>query len=492
MKCLVIGIVTSLIGLSVVQASDKVQPYLKQQLEKSEQANVIVYFSARAKFEKSKAIAKRADRIQSVVDEARQVASSSQKNVLRYLKKQSLKHRSFFIENAIAVESANASQVQWLATRPEVEAVRTDAKSKLNLPDVDPTEGLSPGLIEVPDHLELVGASKVWNELGVKGRGIVVAGQDTGYQWTHESIRNQYRGYRNGQVNHNYNWHDAISADNRSCNGRANAPCDDNGHGTHTMGTIVGYAGENNQIGVAPESKWIGCRNMGQGIGTVSSYLECFQFFIAPFVRGDLRGRTARADYAPHIINNSWSCPPSEGCTGGEFLDAVRALKAAGIFVVVSAGNEGPNCGSVQNPPAYYSGDVLSVGAYNRYQNDAASFSSRGPSRFNGLLAPFVTAPGSGIRSAYIGSTNSRYRHLSGTSMAGPHVAGVVALIWSAIPELIGKVDETTLLLAKSAVPLKSRQSCGNYSGERVPNAVFGYGMANAYNAIKMMRSSSR
>ena len=76
--------------------------------------------------------------------------------------------------------------------------------------------------------------------------------------------------------------------------------------------------------------------------------------------------------------------------------------------------------------------------------------------------------------------------------MAGPHVAGVVALIWSAIPELIGKVDETTLLLAKSAVPLKSRQSCGNYSGERVPNAVFGYGMANAYNAIKMMRSSSR
>ena len=122
MKCLVIGIVTSLIGLSVVQASDKVQPYLKQQLEKSEQANVIVYFSARAKFEKSKAIAKRADRIQSVVDEARQVASSSQKNVLRYLKKQSLSIEAF--------SSRTQSRLNQLM-RHKFSGLQPDRKSKL-------------------------------------------------------------------------------------------------------------------------------------------------------------------------------------------------------------------------------------------------------------------------------------------------------------------------------------------------------------------------
>jgi subtilisin family serine protease len=249
------------------------------------------------------------------------------------------------------------------------------------------------------------------------------------------------------------------------------------------MGTMVGADGGKNNIGVAPEAKWMGCRNMNKGVGTVSTYLECFEFFLAPYPQGGDPQKDGRPDLAPHVINNSWGCPESEGCKGPEFLQAVRAMHAAGIMVIAAAGNDGSGCSSVVDPPGNYSGELISVGAYNRYTSDIAFYSSRGPSNWNGGLAPVLVAPGTLIRSAINEGPNS-YDEKAGTSMASPHVAGIVALLWSARPELIGQIQKTAEILTTTAKPMQSSQSCGSFPGHQIPNAVFGYGMVDAYKAI--------
>src|SRR4029078_3292034 len=130
-------------------------------------------------------------------------------------------------------------------------------------------------------------------------------------------------------------------------------PCDDNGHGTHTMGTVVGDDGAGNQVGMAPGAKWIGCRNMDQGNGTPATYIECMEFFLAPYPVG---GTPAQGDpsKAPDITTNSWGCPPSEGCALGTLQAAVEAQRAAGILMVVAAGNSGAACSTTTDPPSFY------------------------------------------------------------------------------------------------------------------------------------------
>ena len=230
---------------------------------------------------------------------------------------------------------------------------------------------------ELPSHLSFIHVDRVWNELGVKGKGIVVAGQDTGVYWEHNALKRQYRGNQGTTVDHNYNWHSAVH-EASSCAANSPFPCDDYGHGTHTIGTIVGSDGGTHQIGVAPEAQWIACSNIRNNVGTVASYLECFEFMLAPYPLGGDPRKDGKPELAPHIVNNSWGCTSGEGCKGAEFIDSVRAMKAAGIFVVAASGNDGPNCGSVNEAPAIMPGIFFSVGAFNRYQNEIAFFSSRG------------------------------------------------------------------------------------------------------------------
>lgn len=166
-----------------------------------------------------------------------------------------------------------------------------------------------------------------------------------------------------------------------------------------------------------------------QGNGTPATYTECFQFFIAPT---DLNGQNPNPTLRPHVMNNSWGCPVSEGCTTrAELEQIVNNTQAAGIFVELSAGNAGPGCSSVNDPPAIYEAS-FSTGAID-ISNTLASFSSRGPSSFYipALLKPNISAPGVNVRSSTRTSDTS-YDNLSGASMAGPHVVGVVALLWSA------------------------------------------------------------
>ena len=185
---------------------------------------------------------------------------------------------------------------------------------------------------------------------------------------------------------------------------------------------------------------------------------------------------------APHIINNSWTCDVKEGCEGTEILPIVQALYKAGILVVASAGNEGPNCETISLQPASLTGYVLSVGAINHRNNSIADFSSRGPSAHDGGLGPLVVAPGVGIRSSVPGSNYAG--GWDGTSMAGPHVAGLVALLWSAHPELIGNIQKTISVIEGSAVPTKSSENCGGIAGETIPNNTAGFGRIDAYQTL--------
>jgi subtilisin family serine protease len=188
-----------------------------------------------------------------------------------------------------------------------------------------------------------------------------------------------------------------------------------------------------------------------------------------------------------HVLNNSWGCPPIEGCDPGALLAGVRALRAAGIFVVVSAGNSGiAGCESVTDPLAIY-GEVFSVGAINEF-GQLADFSSLGPVTVDesGRIKPDIVAPGEDVFSAF---PNNSYQTFSGTSMAGPHVAGVVALIWSANPALIGQIEQTEALLIETAQPYAGfLPAC--IDGSQVPNNGTGYGIVDAYSAVKMALES--
>ena len=332
----------------------------------------------------------------------------------------------------------------------------------------------------------MIDAEEVW-ALGYNGQNVIVGGQDTGYEWTHPALDHNYRG-NGATVDHNYNWHDAIheiistSPDTINPCGLDSAfPCDDHNHGTHTMGTMVGEDGDN-QIGVAPGAKWIACRNMERGNGTPATYIECFEWFMAPT---DLNNENPDVSKSPHVIANSWSCPTSEGCdsTNWHVMETVvQNLKASGVVVVVSAGNSGSQgCGSVSTPAAMFEAS-FSVGA--TAQNDTiAGFSSRGPVTVNGsgIRKPDVSAPGVGVRSCI---RDSSYASFSGTSMAGPHTAGLVALMISANPDLAGQVELIEDIIEQTAVPKTDTLDCGGISSQNIPNNIYGYGRINALAAV--------
>jgi serine protease AprX len=212
--------------------------------------------------------------------------------------------------NAIWVRG-NLPIVQAMAERSDVNFIYPTGSGALSLPGGIEAEESS--TLSVGSNIAWVKADQVW-ALGYTGQGVVVAGADTGVAWTHNALKNKYRGWNGTTVDHNYNWHDAIKNPNTGCPGSSPEPCDDDvllggGHGTHTVGTMVGDDGGTNQIGMAPGAEWIACRNMNNGVGAVPTYLECMEWFIAPT---DANGNNPDPSKAPHVINNSWGCV--EGC----------------------------------------------------------------------------------------------------------------------------------------------------------------------------------
>lgn len=404
------------------------------------------------------------------------VAERTQTSLLSELRQLDVTHQPFWIVNMIRVEG-DADVLANLAQRREVLRIADNAAFSYEFPVAESGDNFSGN--QLSWGVEKIAAPDVW-AMGYTGQGVVIGGQDTGYSWTHPALREQYLGWDGANADHNYHWHDAIHSGGGSCGPDAQQPCDDGSHGTHTMGSMVGDDGLGNQTGVAPGARWIGCRNMDQGNGTPATYSECFQWFLAPT---DLAGQGADPGRAPHVINNSWGCPGFEGCTDPNvMLAVVESARAAGIVVVVSAGNSGSGCSTVNTPAAIYDAS-FTVGSVSS-TDSAASSSSRGPVSVDGSfrLKPDIAAPGVSIRSTIPGGG---FGLKSGTSMAGPHVAGLVALMISADPMLAGEVDRIEEIIRQTALPLTTVQDCSGFPGDIVPNAVYGWGRIRADKAIE-------
>ncbi len=350
----------------------------------------LVVLARQADLSAANNLATKAEKGRFVVDTLRSVAHSSQGPILAMLREHGIPYQSFYIVNMIKL-TGDRSLMEALAARGDVASIDANPHVRTALPSPTGNDTtFQPSGIEW--NVQRVKAPDVWN-LGYHGEGLVVAGADTGVQWDHPALKNQYRGWNGQRADHDYNWHDATSD-------HSPAPIDPHGHGTFTVSEMVGDDGQGNQIGVAPGAKWIACRNMDAGgNGSPSQYAECFQFLIAPYPIG---GNPDQGDptKAPDSINNSWVCPPSEGCSVSTLQSIVDAVRAAGIFPAMAAGNDGPNCSSIVYPPAIYASSV-DVGALDS-GNNIASFSSRGPVTIDGSnrTKPDVSAPGVNIRGA--------------------------------------------------------------------------------------------
>jgi subtilisin family serine protease len=418
-----------------------------------------------------------------VVDTLR-ASALSQQPIRAELQRRGAPFRSFWIVNAVATHGSRGL-VRALAEREDV--LRVEPDRSFPGATLESGHAVSAAPRGVEWNVKKIGAPEVW-AAGFTGQGMVYANADTGVQWEAPALKSHYRGWNGTTAAHDYNWWDAVHADidgngSNSCGFSTQAPCDDDvqgvSHGTHTMGTAVGDDGAGNQIGVAPGAKWISCRNMDEGLGRPSTYIECLQFFLAPT---DLRGQDPDPTRRPNAVGNSYACPPEEQCTVGSLRAAVDNLRAAGVFVAVSAGNEGRGgCSTVSDPPAVYDSSVT-VGATDTFDG-LACFSSRGPVLADGSprTKPDLVAPGVGVRSA----SRVGYVSVSGTSMASPHVAAAAVLLWSAFPALVGNVDATEVLMELSAVPMTTREGCGGDGASTIPNNAFGYGRLDVAAAYK-------
>ncbi|MDM5201442.1 S8 family serine peptidase [Fictibacillus enclensis] len=478
----------------------KVSSKLKKQFDDQDQVTFLIKFKEQADTQKAAKEAQKLAKKQkisafktelnkrsAVVSLLRATADQTQSGVKEYLTKQKKEGnakniRSYFIVNAMAV-TATKEVMEKVASFPEVDKVlpneirqiqpvkETDAKP---IPTLDAAKAAKKSekqketkadTASVEWNIDRVGAPQVW-AMGIDGAGTVVANIDTGVQWDHPALKEKYRGYiaADGSVNHEYNWFDATA-------GRA-APYDDDNHGTHTMGTMVGSKG-NNQIGVAPGAKWIAVKAFTPAGGTDADLLEAGQWIIAPT---DAQGNP-HPEKAPDVVNNSWG--------GGPGLDdwyrqMVQNWRAAEIFPEFSAGNTtltnpgGP--GSVANPANYP--ESFATGATD-INNKLASFSLRGPSPYGGIMKPEISAPGVNIRSSVPGGNYEG--GWNGTSMAGPHVSAAVALLRQINASL--SVADIEKILKETSVPLTDNDY------PESPNNGYGHGLLNVFDAVSSIIS---
>ncbi len=393
----------------------------------------------------------RLDRRAQIVHQLKALASQTQFELLSFLQAQRAggqvqEVHPFWIFNGVAV-TADASTLLALAARPEVRIIREDSWRQWVEPTVVEEDQTPPDAHEVEWNISRIRADLAWSALGLDGKGVTVAIMDTGVDWQHPALLEQYRGFKPGGLSiHQGNWY--CTTDEGYL-----YPVDGHGHGTHMAGIAVGRDETGPAIGVAPGARWIAVKTLNDaGYGYDSWIHAAFEWLMAP--AGD-------PSLAPDIVNGSWS----SAYGADEVLRAdLQAIRAAGIVPVFSAGNNGPWAASVGSPASYP--EAIAVGATDDL-DQVASFSSRGPSPW-GEPKPEVVAPGVQIRSSLPGGT---FEVHNGTSMAAPHVSGLAALVLQGDPTLT--VDEIEAIITSTALPL----------GEETPNNDTGWGRIDAYRA---------
>lgn len=356
--------------------------------------------------------AERAARQQGVIRALQAQAEASQKQIQAFLTvRQALgkvgQVTSFWVFNGLAA-TATGDVIDELAARTDVKAITPDEIQ------IAPAQLIAP-----PEpNLTTIGAPSLWN-LGVYGQDVVVANMDSGVDISHPDLSNSWRGGTNS-------WFDPY--------GQHATPADMSGHGTWTMGVMVGGDAGGTAVGLAPQAQWIAVKIFSdQGGSTASAIHQGFQWLLDP------DGNPATAD-APWVVNNSWTFA-YPGCNLEFELD-LQSLRAAGILPVFAAGNGGPSPGTSYSPANNPS--AFAVGATN--DSDLIyAYSSRGPSDCGGggPIFPDVVAPGVGIHTADL---DGSYYDATGTSLAAPHAAGGLALLLSALPNLSVAEQETALI----------------------------------------------
>jgi subtilisin family serine protease len=348
----------------------------------------------------------------------------------------------FWLVNALAAR-VTPEEARALAEDPAVETVDLDSPVRVAaVPTPYPDAGSGNW------GLAAVGAPTVWSTYGYTGAGVRLGSIDTGVDAGNPDLA--------GKI---VAWRDFVA--------RKPAPYDDNGHGTHTIGTMVGGAAGGAPVGVAPGASVVVAKAIGaNGAGLGSTLLAAAQWMADP------DGNPATPDQ-PAIINNSWSAAdPNDPW----FRPMVQRWLELGILPVFAAGNAGPGTGTVGSPPGYP--EVLAVGATSQ-NGGVAPFSSRGPVVWEDpmgdgppagtvLVKPDLVAPGVAITS----TVGTGYLAYSGTSMAAPHVAGVAALVAQANPALSG-----------AALADLVRRSARD-AGPPGPDAAYGYGVVSAPSAV--------
>ena len=446
-------------------AGPKIAPSVQQQLASTNDAEFLVVLAEQADLHQAAGARTKAEKRQQVRDLLWRTAHATQQPIVQWLRERGVEHQPFYIVNAIWVK-ADLATAQALAERADVAGLQANA-------EITNSFGSNPAPAEtadtpaqtnaIPQGISYTGAPTVWN-LGYTGQGIVVANIDTGVRWDHAALQNKYAGWNGATATHDYHWHDSVDSTTGACVPNSPVPCDGNGHGTHTMGTMVGDDGGNNQIGMAPGAKWIACRCLtASGGGTIAYILECLEFLLAPY---PVAGTPEQGDVekAPDVVLMALAFQGSEPAG---LHAAVAALRAAGIMPVTLAGDGGGFGTSISNyAPARYD-EAYTVAALNNGSDTRASFSSTG-----GIGKPDLSAPGTLVRSS-IATTTTAYDNYSSTGMAAAHAAGAVALLWSANPDLRNEVDRTEQMLNFSAFPI----------GDPIPNHQYGYGRLNVKKA---------
>jgi len=384
-----------------------------------------------------------------------------------------LGYTPYWIANLIVV-SATPGAIAAIAARPDVAFIELDFEPELISPIMTPgldSETSERGTrgIGVPPGVRALRAPQVWYELGITGAGRIVANLDTGVQGSHPALAARWRG-THAPASHC--WLDVLG-------GGTTFPVDNYGHGTHVMGTQTGLAPDDS-IGVAPGAEWIACNAIDQGVGGAfdNDVIAAFEWFADP------DGNPNTTNDVPDVVQNSWGI--NEGFGGGytdcdtRWWAVIDGCEAAGVVVTFSAGNEGPSSTSHRSPAdrATTIYNCFAVGAvdatnYN-WPYPIASFSSRGPTGCNVApalkLKPEVSAPGVDVYSSVPGGGySSAY---SGTSMAGPHVAGIVGLMREANPDL--DVDTIKQILMDTA----------RDEGTAGEDNTYGWGFVDAYAAV--------
>ena len=438
---------------------NKIDPNVMRLLQErpGEKVSIIVYMAKQADLSqqalpKGPAVENIDQQCEAVFQTLTQTAANTQGPVISVLQGtlggvhgvQSSDIESFWIFNGLGA-TADRDTILKLAALPEVRYIYEDVKitippEELQSDEISSTVG---GETALPWNLTRIQADRAWNELGYNGKGVVVGIIDTGVDPNHPALKSKYRGNHTYQV---YSWHDFVDSSKLR-------PYDDQGHGTHVAGIILGDDGAGNITGVAPGVEWIAAKAIdAHGQGFSRALMSAMQWMLAP---------EGVPSLAPDVVNSSWGGP----CGSEYFRVALESYRSAGIVPIFAAGNYGPASKSMAQPACLP--EAISVGAIDE-NNTVASFSSRGPSPY-GETKPELSAPGVNIRSTF---PNGLYAIKKGTSMAAPHVTGVVALIRQAYPNIL--VDDIEKLLLNKAVDLGPAGLDNDY----------GWGRVDAYRAL--------